>query len=713
MNGSREERGENVTAYVVKWEGELRGPYALDAIAKLVERGVVTAETELQIDGQRRWVPAGQIPEVAALFAKPVPTTVMMPREVLRPNPPSRRAGLVKLALGVVIGVGVVATAAAVYALVTMMDPGQVFADEVLEQGLPSKVEQLMVLRLPSAEQVESVRGLRVSLLGSFCGGTDVGKRLQNAHGREPSALQTDGTLDLLGREGLREDLQCGERLMNALREPSLTLIDFEDDDTRRTVLLMPLSELRDPPFALSYNFSGLRGRCEPAEGEDAECDPEGSAAVRRGDWWALGGFPAIAAYAREWNRAEERSQTTSMEYAQLLAAQVDPRATGVLIQVQPEILPFAVYCSEVPGGLSECLPDEVADARGRIRANIRAVSLEVRAPSDEHFDAELGWTMSFATRDEADAEEVSRDLDELVRDWRAHLDNREPALVERIREGEGDDLDRQEVMLRAFIRAMSNAEIEVDGRVARLVAKDELSEAEQREIRAYLERQQRISVAASNVVLSLLAGEEPARNDLTSLVGEEAAGWMLEPRASREACDAIRAHLAELSGPGMPMEHFGAAFRVRQRYAEGSCAGAVLPETIRECLVSAATPTAMDECPVAVPPWQPQPLRQVHQGELTDDDDTFVSTGKPVDQYEVELHAGWTLTADLTSDAFDAHLFLLNPDGERVSLDDDGGGGTNARIRYAVPSDGTYTLRASTYSRRGRGPYQLTIRAE
>lgn len=700
-----------MSSYVVNWEGERKGPYGLDAVAKLIERGVVTADTELEVDG--RLARAAEVPEVAALLPKGVATTVMMPREALRPGPRRPRRSWVKLVLGVVIGAGIVAIGASAWALVTMLDTGDAFAEEVLEHGLPSEVTGLVAFRLPTASEVESVRGLRISVLGSLCGGPDLGARLVEAAGRTPEQLEVDGTFSLLAREGLREQLQCGERLAASLREPSITLVIFEEGEVTRTVMLLPLSDLRDPPFALSYNFSGLDGRCQPAEGEDAQCDPEGQAFVRRGDWWAMGEFAAIGAYAREWNRTEERSQTTSMEYAQVLAEQVDGRARTVLIDVQPEVLPFVSFCAAVPGGVGECLPDAVTDTRSRIRANIRAVSFEGRLPDVDAFDPELRWVMSFATRDEADAEEVARDLDELVRDWRAHLDNREAAFVEDIRAAEGDDVERREVMLRAFVRAMTDAEVEVDGRVARLVATESLSDAEQREVRATLEREQRVRVGASNVVLAALAGEEPDRTDLARVVGEEPAGWMLEPHATGETCEAIRAHLAELSGPGMAMEHFGAAFRVRQRYAEGSCEGGVMPEAIRQCLVSADDPTAMDACPVAVPPWRPQPLRQVYQGELSDDDDVLFSTGAAVDPYQVELHAGWTLTADLTSDDFDAYLYLVDPAEQPVAHDDDGGDGLNARIRYVVPADGTYTLRASTYSRRGRGFYQLTIRAE
>src|SRR5690606_6110994 len=145
--------------------------------------------------------------------------------------------------------------------------------------------------------------------------GIDLGRRLLEARGRTPRELEADGTLALLERSTLREELACGERLAQAADSGAMVLLSFEDADVQRHVVVMELGDVADPPFPQRHNFSGLEGRCHPAEEGSAECAEAEDALVRRGDTWAFGSAADVAAYAREWNRGAERSETTHMEY--------------------------------------------------------------------------------------------------------------------------------------------------------------------------------------------------------------------------------------------------------------------------------------------------------------------------------------------------------------------------------------------------------------
>lgn len=708
------------SSYWVQWEGEAKGPYTIDAVEKLVQRGAVTSETPLRPGHRETWLRAVEIPEVAAVLSAHLPRTAVMPGlsgalPALAPPAPGPRRSPRRLLFGIGAGLGGGLLIVGVVAIgVTVLDREPAFPDAILAEGLPSQVSTLIVIRLPEdIEADDEMRGLRWSDLAVFCGGRDIAKRLIAGHGRSPGELLADGTLDVLRGERLRDHMQCGQRLDAAMGRFHMVFVTFPEGDRQRTIGLMPLRDLADPPFTMPYNFSGLEGRCEPDGESSSECDDDAFALVRRGPWWAFGMASGISAYAREWNRGDERPVTTNMEYARLLAEAVDDAALVAGVYVRPEALPMADMCAHVPGGLGECLPDEVAPTLTRILTRIRAVSTAIKVPDVDHFDPEVGWTMSFAARDESDAEDLSRDLEELLRDWRAHLDNHQASFIETIRAGDDDDADQREAMLRAFIRAMADAEIEVDGRVARLVAEDELSEAEQREVAAQLDRRREIRAAASRVVLAVAAGLEPERSDLNRLVGEVSAAWMLQPRATAEQCDAIRAHIGELSGPGVATEDFGAVFRVRQRFAEGSCAGIVMPTEVASCLTAAQSPTAMDACPLPNPPWRLQPLRVTHQGELTSDDPRVSDDSSPYDDYPVELGAGQTVIAELTSVAFDSYLWLIGPDGSSLAQDDDSGGGTNSRLTYTTTRAGSYVFRANSYDGNGRGPYTLTIRAQ
>jgi Ca2+-binding EF-hand superfamily protein len=78
----------------------------------------------------------------------------------------------------------------------------------------------------------------------------------------------------------------------------------------------------------------------------------------------------------------------------------------------------------------------------------------------------------------------------------------------------------------------------------------------------------------------------------------------------------------------------------------------------------------------------------------------------------DVKLEAGRTYQFDHMSKAFDAYLFLEDPDGVILAQDDDGGEGTNSRIIHKAETSGTYHLVATSLSGRGLGNFVLSVRA-
>nr|MCU0474612.1 PPC domain-containing protein [Anaerolineae bacterium] len=89
--------------------------------------------------------------------------------------------------------------------------------------------------------------------------------------------------------------------------------------------------------------------------------------------------------------------------------------------------------------------------------------------------------------------------------------------------------------------------------------------------------------------------------------------------------------------------------------------------------------------------------------------------------QYSFEGRAGEVVTIDVRSDAFDPAVALVSGNGDRLALDDDGGGGLNARInRFTLPTDGTYLIVADGFrgftgdrTLQGRFTVALTVEGE
>jgi hypothetical protein len=111
--------------------------------------------------------------------------------------------------------------------------------------------------------------------------------------------------------------------------------------------------------------------------------------------------------------------------------------------------------------------------------------------------------------------------------------------------------------------------------------------------------------------------------------------------------------------------------------------------------------PKALDNCPASV------------DGQLGESSST---TGRRGDLYYTDAYvflarAGQELTAEVAEAGFDSVMYLISPEGEIVSYNDDGGGSTTkAAIRQLIFSPGYWRLEVSTFAPQVSGPYKLNV---
>jgi predicted small integral membrane protein len=108
------------------------------------------------------------------------------------------------------------------------------------------------------------------------------------------------------------------------------------------------------------------------------------------------------------------------------------------------------------------------------------------------------------------------------------------------------------------------------------------------------------------------------------------------------------------------------------------------------------------------------QPIRigQVVAGSLTASDH-ILSDGSFYDLYRFQAARGERFVITLRSEDFDAYLALARSgsDGfDALVSDDDSGGGTDARITWSAPAEGTYLIRANSLRSGETGTYRLTL---
>lgn len=79
-------------------------------------------------------------------------------------------------------------------------------------------------------------------------------------------------------------------------------------------------------------------------------------------------------------------------------------------------------------------------------------------------------------------------------------------------------------------------------------------------------------------------------------------------------------------------------------------------------------------------------------------------------DEYPFEGTEGQAITIELESAEFDTVLYLIDPSGNELEMNDDYGGSLNSTIVLSLPETGQYTAVASSFSGEG-GSYAIRVR--
>ena len=121
----------------------------------------------------------------------------------------------------------------------------------------------------------------------------------------------------------------------------------------------------------------------------------------------------------------------------------------------------------------------------------------------------------------------------------------------------------------------------------------------------------------------------------------------------------------------------------------------------ILSALTTAAAPALISQVPIRA--------GQIVTGRLTQTDQKF-SDGSRYKLYAFVGNKGDTLTADLSSDDFDANLLIADAAGNSLARNDDGGGQCNARLTFVPPATGNYRLYANSSAQAELGDYKLSL---
>lgn len=111
-------------------------------------------------------------------------------------------------------------------------------------------------------------------------------------------------------------------------------------------------------------------------------------------------------------------------------------------------------------------------------------------------------------------------------------------------------------------------------------------------------------------------------------------------------------------------------------------------------------------------PPIVAQAIRfdDTVRGQLTEQDPVNAE-GSHADAYRFTGREGQRVRIDMTSTQFDTYLELFDDNQVSLATDDDGGPeGTNSRLIFTLPRDGSYVFEARGFSSSATGAYRVTV---
>jgi Bacterial pre-peptidase C-terminal domain len=141
-----------------------------------------------------------------------------------------------------------------------------------------------------------------------------------------------------------------------------------------------------------------------------------------------------------------------------------------------------------------------------------------------------------------------------------------------------------------------------------------------------------------------------------------------------------------------------------------------ILPPAILSDRVNAIPRTAIESTPIQVSKsvFVYVPVQLPPSGEVEDtlsERDIPTGDGGFARDYKIQLVAGDQLAIDLTSEAFDTIINLLNSEGKNIGKNDDGPDGTsNSLLFMRIKESGTYIIRVQGFGETSSGKFKLKV---
>ncbi|MGA3124454.1 MAG: hypothetical protein ABSF69_27150 [Polyangiaceae bacterium] len=372
-----------------------------------------------------------------------------------------------------------------------------------------------------------------------------------------------------------------------------------ENDSTFQVgILQAAMDELPGTLGLVRHNFSGLPGQCFKTPEEKADCTDDAQAAFHDGQTWVFGKVAAIEAFARAYTSAHA-DLTTTVDILQDTIADAD-ETDNIEVTAKPDTIPWTLPCllsapvAEKKDFVDACFPKGQGKLLDAIVTKVRGIAIE-----RDILGRAAAYHLAFVllARDTDTARELQKDLQDLVRDWRAQLSNSEPELTKMIRAKSDYVHDAfWNSAFDPFMRAMRGMSVTRSGATVRVVIHEALRPEETKALKEFVDTRTQDQLATAKVVDAILQGTPVSDKSLAVFLDPDVARWMVLPKASETDCEGFNAKLKSLSTE-IPIALFGMKFQMEQRFAKAACIGNALPPESKTCLMSASDLKAFASC--------------------------------------------------------------------------------------------------------------------
>lgn len=419
--------------------------------------------------------------------------------------------------------------------------------------------------------------------------------------------------------ENVSDLLVCGETLGQNLSNDFVSSIRFAEDEKNTRSVTMAQIKVAEMPSKLGFvrqSFSGLQGFCQipkptdPSQKQETDCKNEFEVALHQDPVWFVGRKESIDAFAKGLAKPREEVSTQ----VQALQDAMDATEALEFREIETDVkssktffmLPCFVGSGQTAGSASDflksCFPDTLTKQMEEVDAKIKGAAFEM--DGDLVKAKRVHGNTVFVARDADEAKSLESAINDIVRDWKSHLENNEAKMIKQGADNPQNRREREwQSTVDTFVKALRGMTVDRKGRTVAIrfdqaLSSDDVSELKDAEQKT---TEDRANVGA--ILDAIQTKHQIPQANLAKIVGDKWAAFLLAGRSqlSVDDCNKIKANADKLSFASVKSEE-GRTALIQTKILNCS-EKPEMPDARKQCLLNVKDGPGFEKCPNLVEP--------------------------------------------------------------------------------------------------------------